>query len=405
MSKDNYLLLGVMLLAALGAFAYFPFVATALVDFLGLRALNMTTVVAVGMFVGNTMAYVVSLTLAPATLKPRLFFGYGLIVASLAAILAAKAAPAALALVIVAASITSYRFAMGLTANVSRTLQLHYLPAREQKLRLFSYIKFCTSVGGAAGPLMGSFAIARFGFTGVLCLSAGLFIGALVLLAAVARRTAGSVSAAVPAAVPRGLLRTLQAQPRMVFLVSLTAMLHFIFEAQIYTAMALHIEQRTPDYVKLVGMMFALNAALLVVLTIPVLKVVNGVRGKYKVLACGSLMSVLALLASPLAGGAVGIALMTLLFTLGEIVTPQILIDMATDVKHGADAGGAIATFNFMTAGIGMSIGFWLGGVLAAAPVLAGAVVWCALYAVFLAAAAICCGAMRRQESGALPLG
>ncbi len=383
LSKENFLLLGVMLLSSMGAFSFFPYVSTALVGYLGLSNVSMASVIAFGMFTGNTLAYIVCLRIAEPVIKPVLWAGYAMALVAVASIAAAKFTPAVVAFGIVAASITLYRFSIGLSANLSRALQMRYLPRREEKLRIFAYIKLGSSIAGALGPLAGSLAIKLWGFSGVLALSATFFTLALVLLACIPRPAA--LPDATAAVRSPGLWSTLRSQPPMVFLVATTALLHFIFEAQIYSSISLNIQHNASDYVSLIAVLFGANSLLLIVLVVPVLNIVNARKNKFASLAFGSLLSMVAIVYAYYATTWLEVAVVAALFTIGEIIVPQVLMDMATDGEQQANSVGAVATFNFFTSGIGMSLGFWLGGVVPSlhSPI-AVAAVWIGIYLAFL---------------------
>jgi predicted MFS family arabinose efflux permease len=388
--RDNLLLLGVMFLSSLGAFSYFPYVTTALVDYLALPALNIGAVLGIAMLVGNTVAYLLSLRMGTASLPNKLYLGYGLTALTLVLVVVAKSLPSLAAVLTVTASLVLYRFAIGITGNASRALQLQYLPDRRDKLSLFSYIKLCASVAGAIGPLLGAYVIERAGFVGVLRLSIALWVLAAALLLPVARpRLARS---GPDATAPASIFQALRRQPPVVFYASAAAAVHFIFEAQIYASIPLHIQANNTAYLDLVALLFSSNAVLLVLLVVPVLKLVRRVRSRALCLAGGSLLSVLALMYSPLIRSPQDLLLVSLLFTVGEIVVPQVLIDQVTDCCPEPGALGGVATFNFFTNGVGLSIGYWLGAQVAAAGGRGAAVLWPALYLLFLALMA---GALR----------
>lgn len=140
-----------------------------------------------------------------------------------------------------------------------------------------------------------------------------------------------------------------------------------------------------------IALLFASNALLLMLFVIPVLKLVNARQNKFPAMALGSLASVSAIVCSSFVHSKWEIVLISVLFTIGEIITPQILLDMVTDNEQPHNTVGALATFNLLTSGIGLSVGFWLGGWLPTLnrPLLAGAV-WCSIYLAFLAMARYC---------------
>ncbi|MES2016233.1 MAG: MFS transporter [Pseudomonadota bacterium] len=389
LSKENILLLAVMLLSSFGAFSYFPYVSTALVDYLGLSNFSVPTVIAFGMFAGNTLAYIVCLCVKESAIKPALWMGYAMALLAVASMALAKFMPAAPACAIVAGSILLYRFAIGLSANLSRSLQMRFLPRREEKLRIFSYIKLCSSIAGALGPLAGSLVMRTWGFSGVIALSCACFSCALLLLTFVQR--APNATSGIGPVRNSSWWATLRSQPSMVYAIASTALLHYIFEAQIYASISLNIQHNEKNYVDLIALLFASNSLLLIVFVIPILKLVNASTNKFPTIAIGSFMSVLAIVGSSFAHSPLAIVLIAALFTVGEIITPQVMLDMATAGEQPHNAVGAVATFNFLTSGIGMSTGFWLGGVLPALnrPLLASAV-WIVIYLAFLAMARYC---------------
>lgn len=390
-----------MLLSSFGAFSYFPYVSTKLIDYLGLPSLNIATVMAFGMFFGNTLAYIICLRVAEEAIKRVLWAGYAMALLAVASIAVAKLMPTIVAYCVVAGSIMLYRFAIGLSASLSRSLQMRYLPRREAKPLIFSYIKLCSSIAGALGPMAGSLVIQTYGFSGILALSSACFALSLLLLSCV--RPPAAVAAGTESARHASLLAVLRSQPPMVFVVASTALLHFIFEAQIYSSIALNIQNNEKNYVDLIALLFSTNSVLLIIFVIPVLKVVNARNSTFSVLAFGSLMSLLSVVFSVFAHTPLEIICIAALFTVGEIITPQVMIDLATDCEQTSKSVGAMATFTFFTSGIGMSLGFWLGGLLPSlGSTLAMSAVWILVYVLFLIMA-FYCTTQRRAVIGRQP--
>lgn len=401
LGRNNVRLLWVMLVAALAAFCYFPYVTTALAEYLGLRSPDMATLAGLGMVAGNVLAYVASLRIACGAAFRLLRAGYAMLLGALVVMACAKAGTGAATLLMAGASLVLYRFAMALTSNLVRTAQMQLLPDRSAKPSLFSYIKLVTSIGGACGPVLGSLAFAAAGMPAVLMLSGALFACALGLLC----RVRAPLQVQAPMARPATSLGTrVRAQPRRVILLSSAGMLHYVFEAQIYTAIAITLQRNVADFTPLVALLFTGNALLLVVLVVPVLRVCSAWGARHALLAGATLLSCLAAVLAPFIAGPWSVLGVCLLFTLGEIVTPQLLVDMVTDVATDDMAADALATYNLFTSGAGLGLGYWIGGWIAAADsALLGAVVWGVIYLAYVATLLACRAGERARRANSMP--
>jgi predicted MFS family arabinose efflux permease len=386
LGRENIYLLVAMTLASTGVFSYFPYVTTALGKYIGLRDFDSTNVVALGILSGNALAYAISLSIPGGRILKYLKVGYVTAIGSLLLVLLPENTQL-MALVIFAASIAAFRFSVGITGNVARALQIQYLPAQAGKGLLISYIKLSSSIGGVLGPMLGSYVISAGGFSDLVFMSAGLF--ALSLSFAVFLRSPERQSAA-PAGKSAQIWRALRTQPSVVYAISISAMIHFLFEAQIYSTMSLNIERHNVGYLDLIGVLFSANAIFLAVLVVPVMSFVNKLENRHWTVLLGSFMSVLGIVGSMFVKSTTSAVLDALLFTAGEIITPQVMLDMITDLNEKEGSLAAIATFNFFTGAIGISLGVWFGGLMSGRSIGANIIAWISLYVVFAISFAFC---------------
>lgn len=374
-------LLAAMFFCTVAISSYFPYVSTALSAYLGRPHTDLTTVIAISSVVGNLLALMASASTPRGGRLVRLRWAYVLGAAGVGLLPAGGMMPG-LALAIAMASITLYRLALGLAGNLSRALQLECLSDSSGKAALFARIKFTTSLAGALGPLVGAYAMSLGGFQMVIAVAVVSFGMAASLVLTVRRDVPASAMEPSPSA---SVWRKLLDQPAAVWHVSLAAMVHYIFEAQIYAAMAIHLQQNSPHYVTLISLMFSLNSVLLIVLVFPVSQVLRRRDYATPLLAAGTLMSCAAVAFSACSNSTVAVIAIALLFTVGELIAPQLLVDMVTDHAKKGDALGAIALFNFLTTGLGISLGYALGGPIATRMTpLGGALAWIGVYALFM---------------------
>jgi MFS family permease len=351
-------LLGVGLLSSIAAFSYFPFATTVLPTYLGATSAQVAAIIGFAVFAGNVGAYFVSIYSNANNLLQRLRSSLLMIAASLLIMVLAHAAGSTYQAAVATISLIMYRYAIGMVSNTSRALQIKYLPDNISRSKIFSYMKFAAAGGGLIGPILGAAVLGREGFGAVTLASCVMFACCSAALYKLQNTSTANEDKSRRKVGWSGIIR----QDSRVYLTSAAGMLHYIFEAQIYTYISLNLKSSSVNGAHLISILFSSNALFLVVLTVPVLHVA-GRFGRRRVITAGaSLMSLLAIVLSGKFGGAGWAIALSFLFTIGEIITPQVLIDIATSYAPGKETIAPIATFNFFTAGVGLSIGYWLGG-------------------------------------------
>lgn len=250
-------------------------------------------------------------------------------------------------------SLITFRFSISYTSNLIKTLQLKDIKTETVRASMLGYIKVTTSVGGALGPICGSFLINQYNVIVLLFFSAALFLLSALLISLLTSETHGVVPTRVKGA-------SLFRMPRDVFLLCLIALVHFVFEAQIYAFMAISVEKNNPASAFL-PLMFSVNAILLITLTIPVLNVIRRWRVNSVIaIIFGSFCSLISIIASPYCHSSASILVITSLFTLGEIITPQIILQKISQSDNHHEILKFLSTYNLMTFGAGLTIGYFL---------------------------------------------
>jgi MFS family permease len=380
LSGENFSLLFAMTLASTGAFTFFPYATTALSSFLDFCDAKAISSIAWGNLVGNGVAFVICLCVDEANLLTYLRIGYIGAFISIVSLLF-RPANGMLAIFVLFSCMGLYRFSIGLSGNVSRAVQIKYLHDVSGKSKLISYIKLTSSVGGFFGPLIGSYVLTNDGFQGVIYTSATLFFSSLFVAFRIK-----------PPRIPLGttgkrlfdVWRILSSQSRATYALSFTAMIHFIFEAQIYTTMSINIQMGNSSYPKYIAALFSFNAIFLIILLLPIMSLVNRRRNKIPLVLLGSMMSVIGIVFSGYVHSIGAAAADAFIFTIGEIITPQIMFDLVTDLDDEKDVLPAISTFNFFTSALGTGIGYWLSSVVTTMGSEFGMACWILVYIVLV---------------------
>lgn len=384
LTRQNQLLLLATLFFSAGAFAYFPYVTTSFADFVGMDGQSITSIVAVATIASNVLAFLVSVFLPSGSSKARLIGAYVVIVASICLPLLLRLPDGAAEFWLVALAISAYRFSVAFISNFTRFLQLESMAEGGDKLKLLSYMKFSFSLGSAAGPVIGYVGLRLGGIHGLVSISSTLFVLAVLLIAAV--REPPRAIAETPAAAPSTLQKLPLSRPNpAVLVISAAAMTYCFLEAQIYAYIVLSIKNVAPDFERLVSLLFTANAIILIAFLLPTANRISRIRRKWALLSLAGLTSLASVLYAPFVASEWEVVAVALLLTIGEIVIPQVLLDMATDPELGGSRLNAIATFNFFTAGLGMSVGLWIGGIAASRMSLVEAsLLWLAVYLLFV---------------------
>lgn len=270
----------------------------------------------------------------------------------------------------VSLSIFIYRYAIGLYFTFSRSLQINCLSTQNQKSLLFTRIKLVNSVGGAIGPLIGQYIINNYGYdylfftTSSLFLLCALIILLLRLLIPSRNVKISMISNAKkkPKKFMATITNELVKNPKFRYL-TIGAMLHFTFEAQLYTFISLNIDRA--GIKNSIGMIFSLNSIILITMAIIAGYVLTKISAN-EVSRCliffGSSMSCFAIILSTQATNMIWLAIIVMLFSIGEFITPQTCLDIITDTDRPITQ--RLAIYNFFTSSLGMGIGFFIGGIL-----------------------------------------
>lgn len=360
MSRTNYILMFVMLISCISMFSFFPFLVTILTGHYAFTAADVGIMMSVGIIAGNLSSVIVCMFLSEKVYKP--VFTLALIVFSLAAFgffFVSNISSTVYQYVLLLCCVVLYRFSVGVYYNISRAYQIYSLDKENEKLRLFSNIKFVNSIGGGLGPVIGQTLINYGGYDAlsVFCSIAFLFAAVLVFLFVPG---VNKPQQAQFVNVFQGMIQVIR--DKAFVLLSLGALFHYIFEAQIYTFITLKVNENNIE--DGVAYLFTLNSVFLIALAFLGGKLIRKINklSKMSILVFGSFCSCLSLISTPLVTSYLGLAFVAFIFSLGEYLVPQLAVDLITDTP--GNTLQRITLFNFMTSAIGLGIGFIFGSYL-----------------------------------------
>ncbi|MCW1834048.1 MAG: MFS transporter [Pantoea ananatis] len=358
MSRTNHILLFVMLLSCISMFSFFPFLVTLLTEHYQFSAADIGGMMTAGVISGNLSSVFICLFISKRIYKSSFVLSLLLFSVSLTGFyLAGSVRDVFFQYFVLLFCIIFYRLSVGVYYNISRAYQIHALSNEAEKLRLFSNIKFVNSIGGGLGPLIGQLVINYGGYDTLSLFCASVFIVSALLVFIFAPGISLTTENRHAEKLFEGALTVVRDKVFVLF--SIGAMLHFIFEAQIYTFISLKIKDISIE--NGVAYLFTLNSVFLVILSVIGGRVLGILKKIPKILliSLGSFLSCLSLLVVPLINGYAGLAVVALLFSLGEYLVPQLAIDLVTDSTENTLQ--RITFFNFMTSAVGLGIGFSYG--------------------------------------------
>ncbi|ADU68025.1 major facilitator superfamily MFS_1 [Pantoea sp. At-9b] len=301
---------------------------------------------------GSILAYFFSTFFSARNLRKKIVSAFFIGLPSILSIIIINKT-ALIPLVLFSLSLIIFRFSISYSSNLIKTLQLKDIKAKKDRSCMLGYIKVTTSVGGALGPILGSFLFNQYNVIALLFFSAILFFLSALLILLLTSKTHGVEPARVKG-------ESLFRMPRDVFFLCLIALIHFVFEAQIYAFMAISVEKNNHEAAFL-PLMFSVNAILLITLTIPVLNVIRRWRvNSVTAILFGSFLSLISIITSPYCHSSISILVITLLFTLGEIITPQIILQKISQSDNHHEILKFLSTYNLMTFGVGLTFGYFL---------------------------------------------
>lgn len=384
MSKSNNILLVVMFICCLTMFSYYPFLVTYLNSSTSIGTKNVGLLMMFGIISGSLLSLFSLLTFKVKDQSIGLIFA--LVMFSIALVIMGIITTIDLYLVVligVTLSIFVYRYAIGLYFTYSRSLQINSLDTPDQKSLLFTRIKLVNSLGGALGPLIGQLIINTHGHQYLFFITSSSF--ALCALIVLICRLSISPRVLVAPIVKEAQ----QTQRRFTALIAtelkndskfryltLGAMLHFTFEAQLYTFISLNIEKSGIS--NGVALIFSFNAIALITIAIlagcMIKKNTSFGRSRH-LIVFGSTLSCLSIILAPQATSMGWLVLIVILFSIGEFITPQTCVDLITDSEKPITQ--RLAVYNFFTSSVGMGVGFFIGGALfSQANTMLSIVVW-----------------------------
>lgn len=384
MSRSNYILLIVMFISCITMFSYYPFLVTYLNTSTYIGSDNVGLLMMIGVISGSLLSLFSLLTLKVKDQSIGLIFS--LTMFSLSLFIMGFISTFDLYIIILAGvslSIFIYRYAIGLYFTYSRSLQINCLSTQSQKSLLFTRIKLVNSIGGAIGPLIGQYIINNYGHDHLFFTTSSLFalcaLIVLILRLSIPSREVKNSTISNTRKNPKSFLATVTTElinnPKFRYL-TLGAMLHFTFEAQLYTFISLNIERTgIPNSI---GLIFSLNAIVLITIAILAgyfLKKISTYELSRHLIFFGSSMSCLAIILSMQATNMTWLVIIVILFSIGEFITPQTCLDIITDIDKPVTQ--RLAVYNFFTSSLGMGLGFFIGGALfSQANALLSTIVW-----------------------------
>ena len=352
MTRINYLLLGVMFLAWLGMSCFFPYVIPMFNLKMGVTSSFIGFYMGMGVFLGNISSLFLSL-------RTKVNYERNLLVLSLCCFILSVSSflfPCIIVdnyfkflWILLFASV--YRFSCGIYFNASRALQISTIADEIERLKLLSYIKVVNSVAVGLGPIIGCYAIKSGGYNRLNLISLIFFSLAFIMLLFIRNKKTININKL-----------KLQSEKRnfTFYLVCVAAMLHFIFEAQIYSYMTMRLIKN--NHTLLVPTLFTVNAITLISLGVVMSKFTHFMKKNIYLIIFGSSMSVISILLINFAQTNSFVIIVSILFSIGEFLTPQLTLDLVSNVGKSKLAN--ISIFNFLTSGIGFGLGFFIGGIM-----------------------------------------
>lgn len=278
--------------------------------------------------------------------------------------------PVVLRPVAAVAGLVVLRGCLNLYSNASRSLHLLTNGSGVDTGVLFAAVGTYFGIGTAIGPVLGGALLGVGGFGTVLAAAAALFTCCLIPLA-LARRTAGTgavLEQQIPA--PSGLAARLWPRSWAVARICLGSGLAFVLYAQSLAYIPLTVAQRYTSASVTTVVFFTVNAVLLIVCSVPVMRALRRlVTHDRRQAAVGVLALLAALLLLRLApAGWATLAGSVMLYTLGEIVVPAVGMKL---IKNEAGLNGTgmarnVAFFTFATNTLGIGAGQYVGTAVAA---------------------------------------
>ncbi len=354
MTKNNTLVLISMFLSCVGMFIFFPFVTSFITTSLGMEEASVGTLVGASILIGNVSALLFSLNCKPN--KERWLFAISIlffIVAISGMYVISLNEKFSMAALLVGL-ISIYRFAIGIYFNSSRALQMRYLPSHVTSTLLLSKIKLINSVAAGSGPIIGQYILSQYGYSVLFLSSVMLFFLAYIPLL---KTEKVSISDNIHNTQKRSFSII---KEKWFALSCLSGSLHFIFEAQIYTYLIFKASAQGINGV--IPAIFTTNSISLVVLGVLWIRYIGEIKRHFRWIAIASFLSLLAVVMINWVESVYSLVLISIVFSLGEFVSPQLRLDYASDSE--LDKLSVISVHNFFTGALGMSIGFSLGGYL-----------------------------------------
>ncbi len=309
----------------------------------------------IGMIVGNFSAYIL-VNLLPSKASKKGFFltiillGVAIVFCYLSSLFLQ------VAYILILLCLLLYRFSLGIYFTYSRVLQLEYLVNQSDTTKLFAYIKMVNSLGGAMGPLIGALMLKLAGFQGVLFFSLLCFlISACLVVRVISTPTTTKKTERQP------MLLSFRVNKKTL-LIGIASFFHFIFEAQIYTYFTLMIKQNYHEYTAVISSIFTLNSILLIFMTIKVINLVARIKNYSFQYTLGIGASCVALVLFTFQAESLPwLYFCILLFTLGEIIAPQVSVIAISNEKDPTKLKANMSFYNLCTSSLGLGVGSYLG--------------------------------------------
>lgn len=360
MSRANNILLFVMLISCVGMFSFFPFLVSILTGHYSFSAADVGVMMSAGVIAGNILSMAICLYLREDKYKFYFTISLMLFALSILGMLFKKEYIGDYGyFILIISCVIIYRMSVGIYYNISRAYQIAILDDRNKKLDLFLKIKFVNSLGGGIGPVVGQLMLNYGGHEALFVFCAAIFILSAGIVTCFIPGI-GKSQGNQPAPVYLGLSKVLR--DRRFVLLSVGAMLHYIFEAQIYTFITLQMIDNS--IANVVAYVFTLNSIFLIAFSIAGERMVAQIESipKILLLGTGSALSCVSLILTPLVTDYIGLTVVVFLFSIGEYLVPQLAVDLITDQSD--QNLQRITLFNFMTSAVGLGIGFMLGSYL-----------------------------------------
>ena len=350
-----FLLFFSMSLCCIGMFIFYPYFVAEITGYSGISDQDVSVIMLSALFVGNILAFLFTNFRVSGSLSKDFIYTVSFLTLSMAMLFFSPFVKSASVLLVVG-GLTVYRAGIGSYFAVSRMIGLDCWHENRPREELFAWFKTVNSTSSALGAYLGSVIIDSWGFGTAMVISSVFFLAAISVIYLNSTGRAVHDNEAKP--VVKKPLFTLTAPT---FWFSFAGACHFVFEAQIYTLIVLSVKQNFLEYTGVVRNIFILNSLLLIVFSVPILNFMSKIRSKLVPYIFGTCCSAAAVIMMPLAGSDVALVMgLILVFTVGEIIAPQILISEVTDCDEGQLRSG-ISVFNIATKAIGMSVGSYMG--------------------------------------------